>query len=201
MIVLSALVYLPPAVVTTLGAILIVGHNFFDSVSSSNPLWIILHSPNFVLATPQHSVFAAYTLIPWVGVTAVGYGLGQIYGWPAGRRHTFLLRIGIALTAAFVVLRPLNIYGDPVRWSSQKSLAFTALSFLNTTKYPPSLLFLLMTLGPALLFLSFVDRTTPQLLRRALIFSKVPMFYFLLHIPFIHLLAVVVCLARYGQAH
>ena len=102
MIVLSALVYLPPAVVTTLGAILIVGHNFFDSVSSSNPLWIILHSPNFVLATPQHSVFAAYTLIPWVGVTAVGYGLGQIYGWPVGRRHTFLLRIGIALTATFI---------------------------------------------------------------------------------------------------
>jgi uncharacterized membrane protein len=201
MIVLSALVHLPTPLVTALGLVLIAGHNLLDPIQSSNPVWSILHSLNFILASPQHSVFVAYTLIPWVGVTAVGYGLGQIYAWASERRRTFLFRAGLGLTAAFVILRGINIYGDPVRWSTQKSMAFTALSFLNTNKYPPSLLFLLMTLGPALLFLWAVDGGTPQFLRPALALGKVPMFYYLLHFPLIHLLAVVVCYARYGQAH
>jgi len=150
---------------------------------------------------PPHMVFVGYPLIPWVGVTAAGYGLGQIYGWPSERRRAFLLRLGIGLTAAFCILRALDRYGDPERWTTQKSAAFTALSFLNTTKYPPSLLYLLMTLGPALLFLWAVDSGTPRWLRPALIVGKVPMFYYLLHIPLIHLLAVAVCYARYGQVH
>jgi uncharacterized membrane protein len=201
MIVLSALVYLPPSVVTAFGAALIVFHNLLDSVQSTDPVWAILHSPNFLFTTPRHSVFVIYTLIPWVGVTAVGYGLGQVYAWKPNRRGAFLFRAGLAIAAAFVAIRAINIYGDPIRWSTQKSLVFTALSFLNTSKYPPSLLFLLMTLGPALLFLYLLDSTTPRFLRPALIFGKVPMFYFLLHIPFIHLLAVIVCYARYGHAH
>ena len=112
-----------------------------------------------------------------------------------------MLRLGLVLIAAFVVIRTINIYGDPVRWAHQKSAAFTVLSFLNTTKYPPSLLFLLMTLGPAMLFLWAVDAATPRWLRPALIFGKVPMFYYLLHIPVIHLLAIAVCYARYRQVH
>ncbi len=201
MIVLSALVHLPTPVVTGFGVVLIAGHNLLDRIQSSNPFWTILHSLNFIVATPRYSVFVAYTLIPWVGVTAVGYGLGQIYAWAADRRRTFLLRVGLATTAAFVVLRGINIYGDPFRWSTQKSAAFTVLSFLNTNKYPPSLLFLLMTLGPALLFLWAVDGGTPRFLRPALVLGKVPMFYYLLHFPLIHLLAVAICYARYGQVH
>jgi uncharacterized membrane protein len=201
MIVLSALVHLPTPVVTAFGVVMIAGHNLLDRIQSSNPLWTILHSLNFIVANPRHSVFVAYTLIPWVGVTAVGYGLGQIYAWAPDRRRALLLRAGLGITAAFVILRSINVYGDPVRWSTQKSAAFTVLSFLNTNKYPPSLLFLLMTLGPALLFLWAVDGGTPQLLRPALVLGKVPMFYYLLHFPLIHLLAVGVCYARYGQAH
>ncbi len=201
MIVLSALVHLPTSVVTAFGVVMIATHNLLGRIQSSNPLWSILHSLNFIMANPRHSVFVAYTLIPWVGVTAVGYGLGQIYAWTSDRRRTFLLRAGLAVTAAFVLLRGINLYGDPVRWSTQKSAAFTVLSFLNTNKYPPSLLFLLMTLGPALLFLWAVDGGTPQWLRPALVLGKVPMFYYLLHFPLIHLLAVGVCYARYGQAH
>ena len=201
MIVLSALVYLPASLVTTFGVVMIASHNLLDSFRSSNPLWSILHSPNFILARPQHFVFVAYPLIPWVGVTAAGYGLGQIYSWASGRRRTFLLRVGVGLTTAFVVLCGLNYYGDPVRWTTQKAAAFTVLSFLNTNKYPPSLLFLLMTLGPTMLFLWAVDGGTPRFLRPALVFGKVPMFYFLLHMPLIHLLAVIVCYARYGQVH
>lgn len=201
MIVLSGLVHLPTPVVTGFGVVMIAGHNLLDPIRSANPVWSVLHSLNFIVAPPGHAVFVAYTLIPWVGVTAVGYSLGQIYAWASERRRNFLLRVGLGVTAAFVILRAVNVYGDPVRWTTQKSAGFTALSFLNTNKYPPSLLFLLMTLGPALLFLWAVDGGTPRFLRPALVLGKVPMFYYLLHFPLIHLLAVAVCYARYGQVH
>lgn len=201
MIVLSGLVYLPPWAVTAFGIVMIATHNLFDSVQSSNPLWTILHSLNFLLNTPQHIIFVSYVLVPWVGVTAVGYGLGQIYSWPSDRRRAFLMRLGLAVTAAFVLLRAINVYGDPVPWSTQKSAAFTVLSFLNANKYPPSLLYLLMTLGPVMIFLCVIDGGTPGWLRPALIFGKVPMFYYLLHIPLIHLIAICVCYARYGHIY
>jgi uncharacterized membrane protein len=201
MITLSLLVYLPASGVAAFGLAMIATHNLLDSVDSSNPIWSILHSPNLLLNTPGHTVFVAYALIPWIGVTAVGYGLGQIYRWPSPRRRAFLLPLGLAGIAGFVILRAINFFGDPLPWTKQKSAAFTVLSFLNTTKYPPSLLYLLMTLGPALLFLWAVDAGTPRWLRPALTIGKVPLFYYLLHIPLIHLIAIAVCYARYRQAH
>ena len=206
MIVLSALVWLPPRVVGIFGAVLIVGHNLLDPIRAASlgalaPLWTALHAPGVLWTDGTHTVFAAYVLIPWVGVTAVGYWLGQIYRWEPERRRRLLLRMGIALVVAFLALRLVDIYGDPSHWSSQRSGVFTALSFINTTKYPPSLLYLLMTLGPALLFLRAVDGRTPRALHPALVFGKVPMFYYALHIVLIHLLAVGAALARYGSAH
>jgi uncharacterized membrane protein len=201
MIALAALVRLPAPVVTAIGAIMIVGHNLFDGVRSASPLWSILHQPGFVLNTPAHVVFTAYPLIPWIGVTAVGYGLGQIYSWSATRRRAFLLRLGLVLTLAFLALRALNVYGDPSRWSRHDTMVYTVLSFLNTTKYPPSLLFLLMTLGPALLLLGAVDAATPRVLRPAIIFGRVPLFYYIVHFPLIHLLALATCYLRYGTGH
>ena len=201
MITLGLLVHLPTWLVTVFGLLMIAGHNLLDGVQSTNPLWSILHAPGFVMNTPDHVVFTGYPLVPWVGVTAAGYGLGQVYGWEAQRRRAFLLRLGLALTLAFIAIRWLNVYGDPSPWSPQGTPLFTVLSFLNTTKYPPSLLFLLMTLGPAMFFLSAVDGATPAALRPALIFGKVPLFYFLVHFPLIHLLAVATCLVRYGTAH
>jgi uncharacterized membrane protein len=201
MIFLSVLVYLPAKFMASIGIVMIAAHNLLDSVQSSNPLFSILHSPGFVVNNARHVVFVAYPLVPWIGVTAAGYGLGQIYDWPIERRKTFLLRLGVILAMAFVVLRGINLYGDPSRWSAQKSAFFTALSFLNTTKYPPSLLFLLMTLGPALLFLWTVDDGTPPWLQPAHTIGKVPLFYFLLHVPLIHVLAIIVCYFRYGQVH
>ena len=202
MIALSVLVYLPVSIVAAVGVVMIATHNLLDSIDSSNAIWSILHAaPAFILNDPGRIIFVSYALIPWVGVTAVGYSLGQIYSWPSERRKALLLPLGIGLTTAFVILRAINLYGDPLPWSTQKSAAFTVLSFLNTNKYPPSLLFLLMTLGPALVFLWAVDAGTPRWLRPALIVGKVPMFYYLLHIPLIHLLAVGICYARYGQVH
>ena len=206
MIVLSALVWLPASVVGAIGAAMIVTHNLFDTVQASSlgalaPLWTALHAPGVLWTDGVHMVFAAYVLIPWVGVTAVGYSLGQVYRWEPERRRRFLLRMGIAVVVAFLVLRAVNVYGDPSRWAHQRSGVFTALSFINTTKYPPSLLYLLMTLGPALLFLRAVDGGVPRALRPALVFGKVPMFYYALHIVLVHLLAVGACFVRYGSAH
>ncbi|HTA64627.1 MAG TPA: hypothetical protein VK753_03905, partial [Xanthomonadaceae bacterium] len=186
---------------TTIGIVLIVGHDLLDSVNSTNPIWSILYGPGVVLKTPQHVVFAVYALIPWIGVTAVGYGLGQVYRWEPERRRRFLLRSGIALIAAFVAIRGLNGYGDFSHWAPQKTFGFSILAWLNTSKYPPSLLFLLMTLGPAILLLWSVDRTTPRFLRPALVIGKVPLAYYLLHFALIHALAVVTCYMCYGSAH
>ena len=206
MIALSALVFLPEWLIAAIGAVMIATHNLFDSITPAAlgrfaPLWAILHVPFFVSANPNHTVFVAYPLIPWIGVTALGYTLGKVFDWPADRRKTFFLRLGLGLTVAFVVIRATNLYGDPFRWSHQKSALFTVLSFLNTIKYPPSLLFLLMTLGPAVIFLGFSDAYTPRWLRPAIIYGKVPLFYYLLHVPLIHLICVALCYMRYGEIH
>jgi uncharacterized membrane protein len=201
MIALSALVRLPASAVTTIGALMIAGHNLLDGVTWTNPVWTLLHGRTMLLNTPEHVVFVVYPLIPWIGVTAVGYGLGQIYDWDVERRRGFLLRLGLGLTAAFVALRALDVYGDPSRWAAQSTPLFTVLSFLNTSKYPPSLLYLLMTLGPALLVLRAIDQRTPRLLAPALVIGKVPLFYYMLHFALIHLLAVIVCFATYGSVH
>jgi uncharacterized membrane protein len=200
MIVLSLLVRLPAQAVGALGVAMIAGHNLLDGIRPTSAIVAILHGPGFVISGP-HTVFASYPLIPWVGVTAAGFGLGRIYDWAPARRRAFLLQGGSLLSAAFVVLRLVDRYGDPSRWSVQASPAATVLSFLNTTKYPPSLLFLLMTLGPALLALGAVDGRTPRWLRPALVMGKVPMFYFVLHLPLIHLLAIVASYSRYHDAH
>jgi uncharacterized membrane protein len=201
MIVLGALVWLPTWAVAAFGVILIAGHNAFDRVGSLDPLWRILHAPGFVLNTPEHVIFVAYTLIPWIGVTAVGYALGGIYSWEGERRRSFLLKLGLALIAAFFIVRGINVYGDPQRWSTQRTPLFTVLSFFNATKYPPSLIYLLMTLGPAMLLLRAVDQGTPRWLRPAITYGRVPFFYYAFHFALIHALAVAVCWARYRSAH
>jgi uncharacterized membrane protein len=201
MIVLAGLSYLPAGWVTAFGAVLIAGHNLLDRVQSENPIWSVLHVPNLVWSNGQHSVFVLYPLFPWIGVTAVGYGLGQAYSWTAERRKALLVRLGLGLTAAFVVIRAVNLYGDPVRWSAQKSAVFTALSFLNTNKYPPSLLYLLMTLGPAIFFLGLVDGAAPRWLNPARVIGKVPLFYYLTHVTLAHSIAVVVCYLRYSHVY
>ena len=203
LIVLAVLVRWSPALSAVFGLTLIVGHNLLDGINAGSlgvfeKLWIVLHQPGLLLAGPKHFIFLAYPLIPWIGVTAVGYALGQVYTWDAARRRAFLWRLGLSLTIGFVVLRFLNVYGDPRPWADQRSPLFTFLSFLNTTKYPPSFLFLLMTLGPALLCLRALDKGVRAWLRPVLVFGKVPLFYFVLHIPLIHLLAVAASWFRYG---
>lgn len=206
MVALAALVRLPTGLATAMGVAMIALHNLVDAVPPAAfgalaPLWTVLHQPGFLVMTPRFTVFAAYPLVPWIGVMAVGYGLGRVLTWAPARRRAFLVRAGVGITVAFVALRVLNVYGDPRPWAPHANLAFTVLAFLNANKYPPSLLFLLMTLGPALLVLALADRPAPRLLRPALVIGQVPLFYYLVHVALLHALAVVASHARYGRVH
>jgi len=205
MIVLSALVYLPANVVAAIAIALIALHNLTDGIAQPTSeglrlLMTVLHRPGPLFARPGTIVFIGYPLVPWIAIMALGYSLGQVYSWPAERRRAFLLRTGLAMVAVFVALRVANIYGDPRPWSTQKTALFTVLSFINVTKTPPSLLFVLITVGPALLFLRWSDASTPRFLRPALTIGRVPMLYFLAHVLVIHLIATVAAIARYGSA-
>ena len=207
MIIMAALVRMQLSVSAAFGVMLIVGHNALDllvALGMSQPgtagqiLWTFLHQPGIVaLFGGATRVFVAYPIIPWVGVMTAGYALGAVYGWDDPRRRRTLLTIGVAATAGFIVLRLVNIYGDPSPWKYQATTGFTILSFLNTTKYPVSLLFLLMTLGPTLIFLALADRVDGKglLTRIALTYGRVPLFYFILQMVVAHLAGVVLGLA------
>lgn len=204
MIVLALLVRLPLWVIGGFGAVLVLGHNALDGIAPSAfgalaPLWHLAHVPGIVYADAHSVVVVAYVLVPWVGVTALGFALGPVFDWDARRRRQWLWRAGLGLTLGFLALRALNVYGDPRPWSLQPSALWTVLSFLDLSKYPPSLLFLLMTLGPALLLLGFFDGGVPRLLRPVPTFGKVPLFFFIVHFYVIHLLALAACLVRYGN--
>lgn len=218
MIVLAGLIHLPLKVIAGFGVGMIALHNFLDRVhvqgwqgpGSAVPgiaakLWIIAHQPFEafpVAGFPSPIVFLLYPLIPWVGVMAAGYAFGSVYQWDAQRRRRLMLIMGSAAAALFIVLRAVNFYGDPSRWSRQNSFTFTVLSFLNVTKYPPSLLFVLMTLGPALIALALFESsalvagdagplTLATRLRRAFVtFGRVPLFFYILQWYTAHLIAI-----------
>ena len=205
MVVLAALVYLPIWAVTAFGVALIAGHNAFDGVTperwgSWSWFWRVLHAGGRFEVAPGYTFGVGYPLIPWVGVMATGFGFGRLLLLePVARRRLFL-RLGIGLTLAFVLLRYSNLYGNPKPWSPQSDLWRTLLSFLDCHKYPPSLCYLLMTLGPALIVLSLLDRGVPRLLKPVLVFGRVPLFYYLLHLPLIHGLSVLVHAMSLGRA-
>jgi uncharacterized membrane protein len=208
MIVLAGLIFLPLRAVAAFGLLLIFAHNALDPIRSQSFggatqwLWITLHETNVIMPRPGVIVLMAYPLIPWVGVMAVGYAFGRLLLFERERRRRVLLWLGSSCVALFVVLRALNVYGDPNPWKAQSSAWFTFLSFINTAKYPPSLLFLLMTLGTSILALALFDREpgrAPGLFARPFnVFGRVPMFYYLLHVPLMHLVAVAFALAGGG---
>jgi len=196
MIVLSVLVFLPNSLILVTGMILVFGHNLLDPIRASGTsaldvLWYILHQPNSVFIDPDNLVNFVYPVLPWIGLMALGYGFGMFYemGFPAEQRKRWLLIIGLSATILFFLLRGFNLYGEPRDWQIQDSLLFSAMSFLNTTKYPPSLQFLLMTIGPALLFLSATEEIKERLAKPVIVFGRVPFFFYIIHLYVIHALA------------
>ena len=208
MIVMAAIIYLPVWAAGAIGVAMIALHNLFDGVTVSpatamagtppldawQTIWLFLHQPGFVpLLDGASKLFVAYPLMPWVGVMAAGYALGAVYARESQRRRKTLYILGGAAIVLFVVIRAVNVYGDPSPWSVQASPVFTVLSFLNTTKYPASFLFLLMTLGPALLILAATDRVNGENLiaRILIVYGRVPLFYFILQMFVAHAFGVV----------
>jgi uncharacterized membrane protein len=203
MVVLAGLVYLPVSVVTLLGVVMIVLHNLLDGLTAEQVglpgwLWVIVHSPGDAPVVGDITFGTGYCLVPWMGVMASGYGFGALLLLDHRLRRWLLFQLGTGLILLFIVLRAANVYGDPNPWVQQSSPLWTFLSFLNCTKYPPSLLFLLMTLGPAILALAVFDRPLPRLARPIVTFGRVPLFFYLLHIALIHGAAVLCDWVRFG---
>lgn len=204
MIALAGLIWLPVWAIAAIGIAMVAGHNLLDGISAASfgawaPVWTILHAPGIVFNNGRSLVVISYVLIPWIGVTALGFYLGQLFRADSARRKALLLSLGIGCCTAFLVLRFANIYGDPSHWSSQATPLRTLMSFLNTSKYPPSLLFLLMTLGPVLLMLRAFETRVPKIFQPALLIGKVPLFFFIIHFFLIHLLAILASGLRYGE--
>ena len=208
MIALSAIVLMDKRLILLTGIILIAGHNLLDHVHvpGTGPLsffWSFLHEPgNYTFGHTIYSI--RYPVLPWIGVITIGYYLGGLYvpGYDPEMRKVTLLSLGFGAISLFLVLRSLNIYGDSSHWAVQDTAVMTVCSFLNVTKYPPSLLYILMTLGPAMIFLVFAERWQPcinhpipfkplkRLRENITIFGRVPMFYYIAHIFLIHMLAI-----------
>jgi uncharacterized membrane protein len=214
MIFLSALVRLPVKWIAAIGLAMIFGHNLFDKIrpgsfGSFSWLWIILHKQGFIhlhfKGGPQ-GVFSLYPLVPWVGVMAAGYAFGALYSLDTERRKRLMLRIGTAAVTLFAILRATNLYGNPPLgfgavspgdFKVQKTLSLTVIAFFDTEKYPPSLQFLLMTLGPAIIFLALMEGVDLKGMAARVaaffrVYGAVPMFYYIPHIYLAHLLAIAV---------
>ncbi len=195
MIVLSAVIYMRPGFILALSILFIAGHNLLDHVhvtSENNPsfLWALLHEPGEF--TFGHFTFAvSYPVLPWIGIIGIGYCLGSFYspGYDPVKRKKIFISLGWSAIALFIILRSGNFYGDAAHWGSQKNEVFSFLSFLNVTKYPPSLLYALITLGPALIFLAYTEKSLNAWKQKIALFGRVAMFYYLSHILLIHLLA------------
>ena len=204
MVVLSALVWLPMPVLAIVSILTIVLHNTLDSIRAQQFgswawAWNLLHQVG-AFPVMGRVVIAAYSLVPWFAVMAAGFCFGPVFLRASADRRRVLLQTGAILTIGFPVLRAVNGYGDFSHWTTQSSPAFTVLSFLNTSKYPPSLLFLLMTLGPATLLLAYFDARNPSPSNPLVVFGRVPLFYFVLHFFLAHLAIVLLSFATYGGA-
>jgi len=221
MILMAALVSLPIAAIGGIGVAIIALHNVTDfyafeltraaSASTLSPLWQILYfGGNIALSAggddgPQLAVL--YSIIPWIGVMAAGYGFGRVMRLDPARRRQVCLASGVGAIAMFLVLRGFNLYGDPRPWGDAARRAATQrisappafLQFLATNKYPASLLFLLMTLGPTILLIPLLERARGGVARVLTVFGRVPFFYYVLHIPLIHLVFVGLSIARFGR--
>lgn len=197
MIALAGIIHLPFKAILTLGIILVAGHNLLDNIHVAGDTlpafgWALLHDQRF-FTWHGKNVLVAYPVIAWIGIMSLGYCLGNLYtpAFTSERRKKILLQLGSAAILVFILLRFSNLYGDRALWSPQPTAFYTFLSFIKVTKYPPSLLYALMTLGPALLFLAITENANNGVSSIVSVYGRVPFFYYLLHIFLIHITTLV----------
>ena len=197
MFVLGLIIYLPKRLILLLGLLILIGHNTLDGIvkegdSLGSLLWYMLHQGNG-FNFEGHFVSFAYPVLPWIGVILLGYCFGELYQKEASKtvRKKWLLGIGLTSITLFFLLRGFNFYGDSSLWSTQETTEKTIMSFLKLTKYPPSLLYVLITIGPALLFLYCIESIKNTVTNFLLVFGRVPFFYYLLHVFIIHVAAII----------
>jgi uncharacterized membrane protein len=196
MVALAALIHLPRWAIAAIALTMIAGHNLLDGVrpeqfGALGWLWNVLHQRGFALGSTDEGVFVLYPLIPWIGVMAAGYVLGPLFRSDADVRRRWLIGLGVSVIVGFVLIRATNLYGDPAPWAPQEGVLATVLSFINCEKYPPSLLYLMMTLGPALLLLAAFEQVRGRFADIIATFGRVPFFYYVVHLYLIHVLALV----------
>ncbi len=192
MIMLAGLVNLPRTFILIFSIVLIFGHNLFDNVHfEGSYLWAILHDVSVFKYSETFRLYAEYPAIPWIAVMSLGYCFGSLYNksFDAKQRKKILNIVGFSAIALFIILRGINIYGNPTKWIPYDTFSQTLISFLNPAKYPPSLLYLLMTLGPSLIFLANAENLKGRLVRFFSTFGRVPFFYYIIHLYLIHILA------------
>ena len=197
MIALAAAIHLPGKWIFIIGLLILAGHNLLDGVHvQGNTLaafgWALVHDQN-VFTWAGKTVLVGYPVLPWIGIIMLGYCFGGLYSpvFTAEKRKKWLINIGVGAVLLFFVIRFANFYGDPGHWSKQDNFLKTFLDFISTTKYPPSLLYALMTLGPSILFLAFTERANNTLSKFISIYGRVPMFYYILHIYLLHAAAMI----------
>jgi len=206
MLALAAFIHLPRQLLFAISLGIIAGHNLLDPITfwklgAFSEIWTILHGSGLIPLFGGINLLVLYALIPWIGVMAAGYCFGEVLILESASRRRVTLMLGCGLTLLFLAIRGVNGYGDPEPWSVQPSGIFTLLSFLACDKYPPSLCYLLMTLGPSLVLLSVLDRPTlPNWLKPVLVFGQVPFLFYVLHIPLLHAASIGCALWRYGSA-
>jgi uncharacterized membrane protein len=203
MVLLGLAVRLPFAAVLGIGAIIVLGHNsldFYEAGRQQFPVWYsFLHHQAPVPLTQGHLLFIVYPFLPWTGLMMLGYCFGRFYTHTDGAKRTKrLLLMGTALLLLFVALRYTNAYGDSQHWSVQKNALYTFLSFINVVKYPPSLLYMCVTLGPALIFLALFQEARGRMARVISVYGSVPFFYYILHFYLLHAISL---LFFFGRGH
>jgi uncharacterized membrane protein len=201
MVLMAGLVRLPVALVGGLGIAIMALHNaVMPPLLPSIPATLRKLLYTAFAEEPIGPLMVLYSIVPWIGVMAAGYAFGRILTLDPPRRNRLCLSIGLGATALFLLLRGSNLYGDPRPWTAEPPMP-ALLSFLNTTKYPASLSFLLMTLGPTIALVPLLERARGALARWIAVFGRVPFFFYVLHIPLIHLLALLVSLVREGRVN
>jgi uncharacterized membrane protein len=203
MVLLGLAIWLPFTAILAIGLLIVFGHNLLDAAEASRNgqvgvLWSLLHRQSIVPLSSNHTLMILYPFLSWTGLMFLGYVLGRLFSTsvqPSLRKKT-LTALGLGAIALFILLRSGNFYGDPLPWSPQKDVLYSTFSFINTQKYPPSLLFLCMTIGPALLFLAFVGKAQSRMAKIITVYGRVPFFYYVLHFYLLHFLTTLFFMAR-----